>query len=301
MILIAGQERSLPIQINARKGLRVVTFSANGEHLLSGGEDKNIEVWRVQDGQRVPTIEAMNVSVLCLAVSKNGKWIAGGILRGEVWVWDAETYDTVWKHKEYSSIQAVNFSPDSTKLVSGLWDGTAKIWDVASGKKTGTLHHEQGLSAAKFSSDGDRIATASHTGSVQVWDNRGQLLVDIPVTVTSSYNHGLLWFNNHIFVVSDNTIKQLDASTGSTVSQWQVPSGNHYSCIAVPRHGNFIAYSTGRSVTFWDTSTHLQIGLVKHAENIRSIALSPDDRSLAIGGCYGTIITEGLSHIVVST
>ena len=312
LILTVGQERSLPTKINASRNLRAVTFSANGKHLLSGGRDQNVQMWRVQNGQREATIEAKDVC--CLAVSKNGKWIAGGGRKGEVFVWDAETYTTVWKHEEdswisedddFSSdswiIEDVDFSRDSVKLVSGSRNCTATIWDVASGKRIRTLHHKQGLIAAKFSSYGNRIATAT-SQSVQVWDSKdGHLLfVDIPLTVPSLYN-GLRWFNNHIFVISYNTIKQLDASTGSTVSEWPVPNSNNYSCIAVPRHDNFIAYSTSRSVTFWDTSTHLQIGLVEHTEDIRSIALSLDNRSLVIGGCHGTIITEGLSHITVST
>ena len=58
----------------------------------------------------------------------------GGTFRGEVYVWDAETYRTVWMHREDSwTIEAVDFSPDSTKLVSGSWNGTPTIWDVASG------------------------------------------------------------------------------------------------------------------------------------------------------------------------
>ena len=278
-----------------------MTFSANGEYLLSSGLSQNVRVWRVQDGQRVATIKANDV--YCLAVSKNGKWIAGGMWDApEVSVWDAKMHETVWKHREdYGDIYAVDFSPDSTTLVSGSWNHTATIWDVARGNKIHTLQHKRPVIAAKFSSDGYRIATATYEGSVRVWDNFGQLLVDIPVTVTSSYNAGLQWFNNRIFVVSGSTIKQLRASTGSTVSEWPVPNSNSDSCIGIPRHGKFIACSTGRSVTFWDTSTHLQIGLVKHTENIRSFALSPDIRSLAIGGCYGTITTEGLSYIIVST
>ena len=278
-----------------------MTFSANGEHLLSGGLSQNVcnvQVWRVQDGRRVATIKAK--SVVCLAV--NLKWIAGATQWGEVLVWDPETHEIVWKHKEDSSpIEAVDFSPDSTKLVSGSRNGTATIWDVASGEKIRTLQYKHSeLRAAKYSSDGDRIATAT-SQSVHVWDSsNGQSLVDIPGGVSSFYNNGLRWFNNHIFVVSYSTIKQLDASTGSTVCEWPVSNSDNYSCIVVPRHGKFIAYSTSRSVTFWNTSTHLQIGLVKHTENICSIALSPDNGSLAIGGCYGTIITESLPHFIVS-
>ena len=275
-------------------------FSANGEYLLSGGRDQDVQVWRVQDsdGQRVATIEAKNV--FCLAVSKNGKWIAGGTLQGYVFVWDTETYERVLELSEDFDNHAIDFSPDSTKLVSGSRHRTATIWDVASGKKTQTLHHKLPVIAAKFSLDGNRIATATYY-SVHVWDNHGQLLVDTPVTVTSYTNNGLRWFNDHISVVSGSKIKQLDASTGSIVYEWPVPSSNYYSCIAIPRHGKFIAYSTSHSVTFWDMSTHLQIGLVEHTEKICSIALSPDNRSLAIGGENGTITTEGLSHIIVST
>jgi WD40 repeat protein len=65
--------------------------------------------------------------------------------------------------------------------------------------------------------------------------------------------------------------------------------GHNDSCIALPKHGEFIAYSTKRTVTFWDTSTHTQLGLIQHPQDIRSIALSPDDRFLAIGGEGGKI------------
>ena len=231
----------------------------------------------------------------------------GGTLWHEVFVWDAETYKRVWKHREdsrdtkgYNDIYAVDFSLDSTKLVSGSWKRTATIWDVTSGKKIRTLPHVQGLIAAKFSPDGDRIVTAT-SQLVQVWDSKdGHLLVDTPVTVTSRYNNGLRWFNNHIFVVSNNKIKQLDASTGSIIFEWPVPNSDLHSCIAVLRDGGFIAYSSSRSVSFWDISTHLQIGIVKHTEDIHSIVLSPGDRSLAVGGENGTITIKSLPRITVS-
>ena len=215
-------------------------------------------------------------------------------------MWDTETYETVWKHDDSWTIEAVDFSPDSTQLVSGSRNRTAIIWDVASGMKIRALQHNNWAIAAKFSSDGDRIATAT-SQSVQVWDSKnGHLLVDIPVTVPSLYNNGLRWFNNHIFVVSGSKIKQLDASTGSMVSAsaWPVPNSDIHSCIVIPRYGKFIACSTSRSVTFWDTSTYSYIGLVEHTEDIRSIALSPDNSSFAIGGCDGTIITDGLPFAV---
>ena len=199
-------------------------------------------------------------------------------------------------------VQGVDFSPDSTKLVSASQNGTATIWSVANGEKVQVLQHESHVDviAARYSLDGDRIATATRGSSVQVWDSaNGQLLVVIPVTVTPSFNNGLRWFNDHLLVVSDKRFKQLDASTGSIVSEWSVPGSDIFSCIALPTHGKFIAYSANRTVTLWDPLTHSQLGLIEHSEDVYSVALSSDDDLLAIGGKYGKIVIESLSRFTV--
>ena len=296
-MLIAGQERSLTIEINAN--VKAVTFSANSEHVLSGGLNQNIGVWQVQDGQQVAAIDAQNV--LCLAVSQEGKWISAGTGKGGVFVWDANTYRRVWERREGCyTIRAIDFSPNSSRLVCGSEQGKATVFGATTGQQVQTLHHRGPLTAAQFSPQGDRIATATES-SVLVWNsNDGLLLVDIAVNVTPLYNGGLLWFNDHLYVVSGSTIKQLDPSAGATVSEWPVPGGNAYSCIAIPKHGKFIAYSTARTLTFWSTSTHTQLGFTEHQGDINSIALSPGDRFLTIGGEDGIII-EGVSLITVST
>ena len=253
-------------------------------------------MWRVEDGKQMATLEASDV--LCLAVSNDGRWIAAGTDRGPL-VWNAKTYEEVFSHR-VGYINGVDFSPDSTRLVSASGNRTASIWDIATRERVQTLDHGGWVTAAKYSPQGDRIATATGD-SVRVWDcNDGRLLKQINVTVTPSYITGLLWFNSHLLVVSDGKIKQFETSTGSTVSEWPVRGSNSYSCIVLPKHRGFIAYSTERTVTFWDTATHTQLGLIRHPQNICSIALSPDDRFFAIGGGDGKITVGSLSRITVS-
>ena len=276
-----------------------VTFSANGEYIVSG-DDEKVQVWRVDDQKQLATIETGNVN--CVAVSNDGKWIAAGTSQGDVFVWDAATFRLAIKHSEYQFIHGVDFSPDSTRLVSATYK-KAVVWDLATRKQMQTLHHEDYVRAAKYSPQGDRIATATRDGSVQVWDdNDGQLLVDIKGQVTPWRNTGLLWFNDHLLVVSDDKIKEFDAYTGSTVSESPVPKSNYYSCIALPKHRAFIAYSTDHTVTFWDTSTHslLALNLIQHPQDTCSIAFSPDDCFIAIGGTDGKITIESVSRAIVS-
>ena len=54
-------------------------------------------------------------------------------------------------------------------------------------------------------------------------------------------------------------------------------------CIAVAANNTFIACSAGLFVSFWDTLTHTQIGIVEDSETVQCIALSPDGSRLASG------------------
>ena len=292
-MLTVEQEGSPLIEING-SDIWTVAFAANGD-IVGGGD--GLGVWRVNDGKQMASKGVWGVR--SLAVSNDGRWIAAGTMLGHVFVWDTKTFEIVLTHQEtLADTLGVDFSPDSTRLLTASKNGTATVRDLATRKKVLTLDHGSWVIAAKYSPQGDRIATAI-LESVRVWDsNDGCSLVDIPVKVAPLFNTGLLWSNNHLFVVSDSKIKQLDASAGSTVSEWSVPDTNNSSCIALPQQGELIVYSTNDTVTFWDTSTHTRVGLIQHTESIRSITLSPDDRFLPIGGNSGKITIRDLRDVL---
>jgi len=196
-------------------------------------------------------------------------------------------------------INGVDFSPNSAHLVVASRNRTATIRDTSAGWRViNTLYHDDRVTAAKYSPRGDRIATATPR-SVRVYNSLdGRLLIDIKANVIPWYNTGLLWFNDHLFLVSDNRIKQINASTGSAVSEWPAPDTKHSSCITLSQHGKFIAYSTDRTVVFWDLLTKNQLGIIQHAQNIRSIALSAD-QLIALAGEGGKVIKR-LSRITAS-
>ena len=272
------------MEINSDSDIRAVAFSGNGEYIV-GGDVRylaSVGVWRMKDGKQVAMMTSPHKdAVICVAVLKDSRWIAAGTFSGIAVVWDAETCEEILTHiHEGNAVVALDFSPDSTRLVTAS-ECYSTIWDVATRERVLTLNHESWVMAAKYSPQGDRIATATRQ-SVRVWNSSdARLLVDIPVKVEPSFNTGLLWLNDHLFVVSKNKIMEFEASTGSAVSEWPVPDTSNTACVALPKHGEFIAYSTNDTVTFWDISTHTQLGLIQHPQGISSLALLPDDRFLA--------------------
>ena len=254
-----------------------MTFTANAESLVSGGHG-GVRVWRVKDGEQLAaTMQGRHV--LCVAVSKDGRLIAAGSNDGEVWVWGGTTYQQALFVRKIPGlpIYDVDFSPDSSRLVSANESNrTATICDIAARKKVQTLDHGDRVYAAKYSPQGDKIATATYE-SVRVWDSDdGQLLVDVKVELVPW--RGLLWFDCHLFVTTkDSKITQIDASTGSAISEWSVPY-DYSSWIALPQHGKFIACSTKDKITFWDTSTHTHLAHIPRRSERGPIAFSLDNQ-----------------------
>ena len=109
-MLTIGQEGPTLVEIDSSDNIWPVAFTANGEYLVGGGE--RLGVWQVEDGKQMVTMAVWGV--WCLMVSKDGRWIAVGTLDSEVFVWDAETFEEVFLHKDSYHILGVDFSPDST-------------------------------------------------------------------------------------------------------------------------------------------------------------------------------------------
>ena len=116
------------------------------KYIVGGGD--GLGVWRVTDGKQMATMAAR--LVWCLAVSKDGRWIAAGTYEGDVFVWDAKTHQEVFAHKDDSFvIYGVDLSPDSTRLgVTG--SRTAAVWDIIACKKVLTLDHDDYTCPALF-------------------------------------------------------------------------------------------------------------------------------------------------------
>ncbi|KAN0078113.1 hypothetical protein V8E55_010170 [Tylopilus felleus] len=284
-MLSVGQDRSLPIEIETSGIIKLLTFSANGRYLVGGTSDGHVQVWRVKDGKLVATLPERVVGLRCLAVSKDDKWIVTAGQSAVTIVWDARTYERVFRyHKE--DILGIDFSPDSTRFVGASWEG-AIVLNLPNCEQVQTLEHTGSYAEeAKYSPRGDRIATVSRE-AVRIWDSNGdaRLLVEIAVEAASSSrwdNNDLIWFDDHLFVTSGSTIKQFDASTGSAISEWTVPNTDRYSWIALSHRGAFIAHATDQTVSLWDTPTHSQLVVNNYADKIHSVALSPHDEFLAI-------------------
>ena len=266
-----------------------VTFHPDGMHVF-GGTKNDIRRWRLADGQEVGKQTVTGKYANTIAVSRDHKWVVFGTWEGAK-VWDTELRKKVVEVEDTEDVRGVDVAPDSTRFSTGTFEGKASIWNITTGERlVGPLDHDGPVSGIKFSVDGGCIATACRQHStIRIFDSHnGDQLVSIDNPMPGAYpTTPIDWStdNRRLFAISNgHKIKSFDSSTGSQLAEWQIHENNSQRMsIALSTNNKFIASSAGRSVSFWDTSTHLQLGIVEQTDVIQSIALSPDGSHLAIG------------------
>ena len=120
------------------------------------------------------TLQGSEVNCSSLAYSADGKILASGTVRGDIYLWDTTTNKALAVLKGHTKVVlGVQFSPDGKMLASaGGLDGTARVWEVATGKllHTFNLPDKDTVNGVAFSPDGKTVAACGFKGKLPVWD-----------------------------------------------------------------------------------------------------------------------------------
>jgi WD40 repeat protein len=172
---------------------RSVAFSPDGHMVASG--DKQVRLWDVASRKPGPTLNDAKefdhiplegaarevATVLSVAFSPKGKWLATVFDDGALRVWDLSSgtpreselvMGSSSGSADAAAISNVAFSPDGNSLASGSTDGTLRLWNLASSAPEGKPLKGGGeVTAVAFSPVGKTLATGGHDGSVRLWNS----------------------------------------------------------------------------------------------------------------------------------
>ncbi len=300
------EHRYLWTRINAKQTLLghtnevlSVTFSPDGQRIVTGSADRTAKVWDAQTGQELLTLEGHTVGVTSVAFSPDGHRILAGSADRTAKVWDAEIgqeLPTLKGHTDF--VSSIAFSPDAKRIVTGSGDGTAKVWDATTGQELLALgspckHWEvAGMWGVAFSPDGHRIVTGSNDWAAKVWDAAtGQELLALKHTsVVSSVAFSP---DGKRIVTGVGEWGRPDKQPGEA-KVWDAATGrellalkhtNVVSSVAFSPDGKRIVTGSGdKAARVWEAATgQLLLALKGHAAAVNSVAFNPDGRRIVTG------------------
>jgi WD40 repeat protein len=114
------------------KGVLSLSFSPDGQTLVSGSYDNTLRLWDVKTGALKRTLNEDSLNaIFSVAFSPDGRIVASGSYH-EIKLWDAKTgtLKQTLAAEGMGITYRVAFSPDGKTLASA-GDGTVKLWDVS--------------------------------------------------------------------------------------------------------------------------------------------------------------------------
>jgi WD40 repeat protein len=187
-----------------------------------------------------------------VAFAPDGKTLASASADGTIKFWDPARGELLgtWKVND-EPVDALAFAPDGKKLASGGFDKCVRLWDIAAPGKPRTLRgHKGAVMSVAFSPSGKTVASGSIDGSARLWD----VMTGDEVQLIRHKS----WVNAVTFA-ADGTL-----ATGGSDNRANVWTGE------------------GQN---WKPGA----GMDAPEGEIRSVALSPDGKALAVGTRYGTV------------
>jgi WD40 repeat protein len=147
-----------------------VAFSADGQTLLTNGDDKTMRLWDVKARSDRKVLSGPGDFVYgTIAYSPSKERLAAACASEGIYLWDLtqEKPKHVLKHGSYFTRSAL-FSPSGDWLMTGGFDGTTRIWNSETGELRAKLGGWAGVSCLDFEPRTGLLAAAGHGKIVQI-------------------------------------------------------------------------------------------------------------------------------------
>ncbi|MFC1792017.1 protein kinase [Planctomycetota bacterium] len=266
-----------------------LTFSANGQRLISSSEDNTIRIWDMNSRVTTRVLKGHQSEVKFVSLTSDDSRAVSGGSDKRILEWDLNA--PLPEFREYvldEPVQVVVFSADSRSFYTGDENGSISIWDVKNFKKRNPSSPALGeKSSLILSPDGNHLIAGTGSGELWVLDAR-----DLRVVARQIAGLGKILPVG--FSADGKSLVALES--GNNISLWNVDTWQLISRVetglnienywkvrfAIPQDSDILLCPSGRDLAWWDLRHSKELARARiNSRRSGQIAVSPTEPLLA--------------------
>lgn len=303
-----------------------VEFTPDGNHFLTSGQDRKIQLWNLADAAPVRSFMGATEAVTRLALSPDGKRVFAATADQCVSVWpftppesaeapEPTEVQPIATFAHDSDVQSIDPTVDGSRVATAAADGIVRVWDVVNQCQLERFAgHTPGATAAGLGPDGRTLVSASASGEVRV-----SRISVAQVAATSVNKSGgvqsVSYASNGSLIVSvqgevnpsepvraaetNESAETGEPSLPTVVQVWDAalkpsrtiagPTGVYTSVDVRADNQQVAAGSESGRVEVWKFNDGAAEFAIRTPSAVRRVAYSPDNQKLAVTGADGHV------------
>lgn len=278
-----------------------LSFSPDGERLLTTGWSDDVLVWNLKTGDAPQVLKAHRLTAWSAQFSPDGKVIASTGSDQTIRLWNSTSLELLTElHGHASEVWCAAFSPDGKTLATGGKDCTVRVWSTLPDSRPDALPNYS-YRRPIFSSDGRKMIAfkPEENGGAQAW-NLDDLSLKPAVFVVGPSVAGIRPGGAGVFNFDHDALElecwDWDGSEASGTVKLEAiaEQGHHFTTWGTSPEGNyFFAAGDNGLVQVWDAKTgKLRSVIHGPAPPLRNMVLGPQGRHLLV-----SLERESFAHL----
>jgi WD40 repeat protein len=295
------------IEFDVLKGhqgmLIYLDFHPKGHMLASSGDDGSIRLWDLNTGAEIASLkhgpQGMGVSF-----HPADSFLATGGSDNISRVWDIDTATQIHEFEGHVwGVLDVQYSPDGSRIATSSRDDSVRVWDPESEEEVYILHgHSDDIYKIGFSPDGTTLASGGLEGKINIWNmDSGELITELlgneegVFYLTFSPGGDLLASCGGGLIGRDNSIRLFDTSSWELLKTFEKQSSTVVGCEFSNDGSLLVARLQQGGLLIWDHEAEERLYEIDVPPSWPpAMAISPDDRLIAVGDQTGDIHLFGI-------
>jgi WD40 repeat protein len=276
------------------RGVFAGEFSADGQIVMTAGQDRAIRFWSAATGAPLFRPLRHHGPLTGLRLSADRRLGASETAAGSGWLWETATGRPLRLLPPHQGpCEVRGFCAGGQTLLTSSRDGSLRLLEVPSAWADSTrLPLQELVTSVAFSPDGNIVLAGGTDGTARQWEAANGKPLGIPLRHNGAVTQ---------VAFSPDARTILTATFDQGVNFWDVATGKRMGS-PPPKHGfpaTVTTFSIGgnavlfrnqaEAVQLWDLTTGKPAGPPLHHSRLRTMALSPNGRTALTGGVDGSV------------